>query len=451
MAEEKEALADSTPTTAPAPAPAPQEAPPTYESLNLTNPNNLGQDTWRRTGALAQQLISLPTGPTNGPTPSPFRPPASTQRGHTRSLSSSSTNSLKGKKSWFNFKSSASTQSGTPSVSSRTISEVRSTVCGLVRNLVVGPQEQLSSGSLSPAALGILQSCAEACATHSMSLSAILQEKFVESHSPLYWSIVKRPVKPYAKTTTRTENLLDREEVEEPEETDDSSDLLGALLSHAKPLEADTIAEMRLACLATSDQTTFQRLHLAIPEFSSIPGADQILLGAGHPADNITVEIGEGTEGAFAVNMQIPQFHKRMMISREIGLEFVARNRLWRFSFLITPDNAWYGPPPGSWCVSISLQEPSPPTWLDARLVLEDPVAGSGVPPGKVPTLLRLKSKQMMEAPRNGVPATQIVVALDENPAFASLQYSGSSYIPDDEKLTVKLEAKLRKPTQDID
>lgn len=234
------------------------------------------------------------------------------------------------KKSWFNFKSSSSSTHS----SSRTISEVRSTVCGLVRNLVMGPQEQqLSAGSLSPAAQGILLSCAEACTTHSMSLSSILQEKFVESHSPLYWAIVKRPVKPHSsRTTTQTTgSLLDQEEVEEPEVQggDDASDLLGALLSHAKPLEADTIVEMRLACLATSDQTTFQRLHLAIPDFSSIPGADQILLGAGHPTDNITVEIGEGTEGAFAATMQIPQFHKRMMISREIGLEFVARSEFF--------------------------------------------------------------------------------------------------------------------------
>ena len=40
---------------------------------------------------------------------------------------------------------------------------------------------------------------------------------------------------------------------------------------------------------------------------------------------------------------------------------------------LITPENVWYGPPPGSWCASLSLQEPSPPTWLDARLVLHEP------------------------------------------------------------------------------
>jgi hypothetical protein len=59
-------------------------------------------------------------------------------------------------------------------------------VLGLVRDLV----QDHSSGS--PAALGILQSCADACASHSVSFSAILQENFIENHTPLYWAIVKR-------------------------------------------------------------------------------------------------------------------------------------------------------------------------------------------------------------------------------------------------------------------
>ncbi|KAJ3504041.1 hypothetical protein NLJ89_g8145 [Agrocybe chaxingu] len=182
----------------------------------------------------------------------------------------------------------------------------------------------------------------------------------------------------------------------------------------------------------------FQRLRL-LPQFKTVSGADQIILGGTITPDDVTVELGAGTEGAFSTTFVVHQFHKRMMISKEIRLEFVARNRIWRFSLLITPDDAWYGPPPGSWCASISLQEPSPPTWLDARLVLPD-AQDSPLPQ------LRLKSKQMMEAPRKDVPATQVVVAMDDNPAFASLQYSGSSYVSADETLKFRLEAKLRKP-----
>jgi len=183
----------------------------------------------------------------------------------------------------------------------------------------------------------------------------------------------------------------------------------------------------------------FQRLRL-LPQFTHISGADQILLGAALPPDEVSVQLGSGNEGAFAVTFEIPQFHKRMMISKEIKLEFIARNRIWQSTFMITPENAWYGPPPGSWCFSLSLQEPSPPTWFDGHLVLPESKNN-----------LRIKAKQMMEGPRKDIPAIQIVVAMDESPDFGSLQYSGSTFIPADEKLRLKLEAKLRKPDPTVD
>ena len=131
-------------------------------------------------------------------------------------------------------------------------------------------------------------------------------------------------------------------------------------------------------------------------------------------------------------------------------------DRLWRLSLSITPDDVWFGPPPGSWCVSLSLLEPSPPTWFNSRLYIREPsgvtvshINSSGtehqpdllaptpttldhtfssqIPPPahlKKHNVLILNSKQMLEAPRNGVPATKIVVSMDDSPAFASLQYS---------------------------
>jgi hypothetical protein len=261
--------------------------PPAYETLNQTSGRRKSAD---------HGPIHLPNSPPL------FRPP---KVAHTRSLSSSSVASLKGKKSWFKF------SSPTPSSSSRTLNEVRTTVLGLVRDLV----QEHSSGS--PAALGILSSCAEACSSHTISLSAILQEKFIESHSPLYWAIVKRP-KP---------NSPIQDQPEEP-------DLVGALISHSAPLNEDTISELRLACLATSDQPMFQRLR-HLPQLSTISGADQILLGADIPLDEVTVEIGPGSEGAFAADFQIHQFHKRMMISKEIVLEFIARSERFDMPFLL--------------------------------------------------------------------------------------------------------------------
>jgi len=136
-------------------------------------------------------------------------------------------------------------------------------------------------------------------------------------------------------------------------------------------------------------------------------------------------------------------------------------DRVWRLCLLIIPDDVWYGPPPGSWCISLSLLEPSLPTWFHSRLYLREPGAGtesntnssgpasqpqpidllsstptlghtfsSQIPPlphPQKPTALILSSKQMMEATRNGVPATKIIVSMDDSQAFASLQYS---YVP---------------------
>jgi len=80
---------------------------------------------------------------------------------------------------------------------------------------------------------------------------------------------------------------------------------------------------------------------------------------------------------------------------------------------MIMPDDNWYGPPPGSWCITLSLQGSSPSTWFDGQLSLPN----SDRP-------LRLRSSRMLEGPRHDIPATQIVVPMDDSPDFATLQYS---------------------------
>ncbi|KAF9524748.1 hypothetical protein CPB83DRAFT_838741 [Crepidotus variabilis] len=418
MSEEKESasVSRSTPPSPPLVS-IPREAPPAYETLaSFIHPTVNRQNSIR----LPDDPVSITSStPNHHATHAPlsFRSPPTNSppsRVHTRSLSSSSVpsvSSLKGKKSWFGFSSST-----TPAQTTRKPnSEIRTTVLNLVRDLV----QEHSSGS--PAALGILQSCSEACTAHGVSLSTILQDKFIESHSPLYWAIVKR-------------RQPDSSEDADTRQDHQPMELLDALLKQASPLNSDTVAELRQACLATSDHSIFQRLRI-IPQFSATTGADKVILGSTLPPDDVSVELGPGNEGAFAVNFDLYQFHKRMMVAKEIKEEFVVRNRIWKISFLITPDNVWYGPPPGSWSISLSLQEPSPPTWFDGRLVLPD----SDKP-------LRLRSKQMMEGPRNDIPATQVVVAMEDSSDFSSLQYSGSTFIPADERLRVRLEAKLRKP-----
>lgn len=105
--------------------------------------------------------------------------------------------------------------------SSRTSKQVRQTVLALIRDLVLNAE--------SP---DLLASCAGACRTYGLDLSAFLQEPSIEHHSAIYWGIVNR-----------------REA------------LLPSLLVHAAPLLQSTISDIRLACLATSNQHLFQSLR----------------------------------------------------------------------------------------------------------------------------------------------------------------------------------------------
>ena len=102
-------------------------------------------------------------------------------------------------------------------------------------------------------------------------------------------------------------------------------DLVTALLSHISPLNPDTILDLRMACMATSDQAMFQRLRRS-PRFASISMSDHILLSGSPSPDDVAVEIGSGDKGAFTVDCIVAQFHKRMMVSKEIVLDFIARS-----------------------------------------------------------------------------------------------------------------------------
>jgi len=404
----------------------PSEAPPAYDSVTNPASGDPGTRSYGDTkssplppsGSLSSRSIPL--------SPSAARSP--------RLSSAQSTGPFQ----WLNFS------------SSRTAREVRTTVLGLVRDLV------RQQNSTSVESRGILESCAEACSSHSLSFSSLLQEKSIEGHTPLYWAIIKRS------SDSQAEDYV--------------PDFLTSLLSYSSPLTATTRSDIRLACLLTSDQALFQRLRLSA-EFSPLSGTDEILLGATLPLDGIAVHDLPGDEGAFAVDFEIVQFQKRMRISKSIVLEFIARSRLWRLSFGIATVQYPGSPRVGSWCVTLSLLETSPPTWIDSQLLISEPVrlppssnltnandneapATSVSPSGGFfssrsekpkPTIsLRLKSQRRLSpAPRRHDTQTEIVVSLEDSVMAASLQYAGSSYIAPDETLRARLEARLAKTEHD--
>ncbi|KAJ7654448.1 hypothetical protein DFH06DRAFT_1282352 [Mycena polygramma] len=367
------------------------------------------------------------------PPPVDTKRPPSTPVASGSSLASSSSSGLKSPPvnaaSWFNF-------------ASPTVRQVRTTVLGLVRDLV-----KLQPGDHSVVAISILKSCADACATNGLSISTILQEKSVEDHTPLYWAIVKRPA-----------------ESSEPQE---GADLLTTLLSLSTPLTAATMSDVRLACLLTSDQALFQRLRNS-PEFAPLSPTDEMLLDATIPPDDITVENVDGVEGAFVVDFAIVRFQKRMLVGKSVVLDFIARSRMWRLSFNVSTQEQrrpWL-PPPGTWYVSLSLLENSPPTWIDSRLLVPAPAESAMEPPsgpgfanglfgpGKArprPTLsARLKATDQLRPTRRGPDhRNRIIVLMDNSDGDAglgSLQYAGCPYIAADEILRGRLEARLAKP-----
>lgn len=197
------------------PSPADNDAPPSYTlavSPNTSSPSSYRSD--------EKSVVPRPVASSSSSSSSSTPPPRNTVISRRPTTASASP-----LQQWFSFS------------TSRTTSEVRNTVHGLVRDLV--RERNMNSA----ASRGILESCAHACSEYAISLPSLLQEMFIEDHTPLYWAIVKRP-------------LDDRGRVSEP-----GADLLETLLKFSRPLTPSTISDVRLACLITSDQSLFQRLR----------------------------------------------------------------------------------------------------------------------------------------------------------------------------------------------
>jgi hypothetical protein len=63
-------------------------------------------------------------------------------------------------------------------------------------------------------------------------------------------------------------------------------------------------------------------------EFAPVSGSDEMLFGMTILPDDIRVEDLPG--GTFAVDFVIPHFHKRMVVSKRVTLEFIARSKFMK-------------------------------------------------------------------------------------------------------------------------
>lgn len=215
--------------------------------------------------------------------------------------------------------------------------QARQTVISLIRDLVA------TSTTDNSAAAPILASCASALSP--LSFSALLQQPTLEGHTPIYWAILNR-----------------------------HTHILPDMLKYAGPLNNPCVADIRLACLASGDQLLFGKLRRGESPFITTLRTDALVLGS-TSADDIDVREVDG-EAAFSASIKIRLWQKRMRVAGLVGVEFIARGRIWSLTFFSPPSTSpsslsTRGAGSGPWQVALSLMEHSPPTFVDARLVID--------------------------------------------------------------------------------
>ncbi|KAG1774576.1 hypothetical protein EV702DRAFT_517518 [Suillus placidus] len=219
--------------------------------------------------------------------------------------------------------------------------QTRQTVISLIRDLVATSTMATDNSAATP----ILASCASALSPSSF--SALLQQPTFDGHTPIYWAILNR-----------------------------HTHVLPDMLQHAGPLTNPCVADIRLACLASGDQLLFGKLRRGELPFLTTLRADALVLGC-TSADDIDVREVDG-EAAFSASIKIRLWQKRMRVAGLVGVEFIARGRIWSLTFFSSPSPSPSCGPlstrdagSGPWQVALSLMEHSPPTFVDARLVID--------------------------------------------------------------------------------
>ncbi|PCH35646.1 hypothetical protein WOLCODRAFT_107625 [Wolfiporia cocos MD-104 SS10] len=327
---------------------------------------------------------------------------------------------------WFNF-------SQRP-----TAKEAQEAVTGFLRDILKRP-DLSSSASL------ILEGCSEACRSYGLSLSSVLQEPSIGGHSPIYWAVVARPPGPYDPTIP---------------------DLIDTFIAYATPLSSTGLSEIRLACVHNSDQVLYQRLR-DITVISPMSHTEELLLGGRHARDKITVQDSPDDGLAFIARMRVVQFQKRLRVSNEVHLEFIAGGRIWSLKLLVASADGTRTRPKakvkkGRLVVILSLLEHSPPTYIDSRLIIESLERPLPPLPNEANSARRKSHRKADSAETKSSNCVRLnsgasQLTPDKQSSFLTatfkdatladrLQYHGRPYITTDGSLHMRLEARLRKP-----
>jgi len=152
----------------------------------------------------------------------------------------------------------------------------------------------------------VLRTCDQICTNGGLDLSVVLQEPLIDGKPPVYWAILNGPVT----SSQRGEAALHT--------------LVLSLLETCQPLKETTIASIRLACMATSNNALLQHLFWHFPALSPLSRSDAMLLSSTGVRDVVDVDEAQGT---FVARIQIRRFRLRMRVSKLIKVEFVTSGR----------------------------------------------------------------------------------------------------------------------------
>ncbi|KAJ7176517.1 hypothetical protein C8R46DRAFT_988602 [Mycena filopes] len=196
--------------------------------------------------------------------------------------------------------------------------------------------------------VALLGSCAQLCLQYKLDFSLLLQGNSIKNHSALYWAIANGPWPPQA-----------------------PFELVATVLAHSAPLTPETVQEARRACVSLRSQEMFHFLRMS-PEFGALSAEDRFLLGSPTPLEEIVVKEMAGEAQPFSVQFHIPQFHKRMMLGKQISVEFIARGRLWELKFYTADKPSAKHLTHGYWSGLLRMVENSPMTLAAFGLVFLD-------------------------------------------------------------------------------
>ena len=164
-------------------------------------------------------------------------------------------------------------------------------------------------------AADIIAMCKATCSELSISLPSILQDRYINKHSPLYWAIARKE---------KTSKAAQGPGVK-------SVNIFATLLPLALPITSElVISELREVCRVVSENKAFQRLRFDVPGFSKVEAYRST---SGKPrCDEVKIITWNHLYGnLFNVEMTFPDFSERLRARRTIGAEFVVRGGLSLF------------------------------------------------------------------------------------------------------------------------